>query len=601
MNDQVARYDQPRTRDLIAILVLCPALLAGCIIGPFLPYDDRDHVARDTATGAAPLTDTLVRPNGSAFPLTILTYRIEHTVYYQLLGIKQWAPMARVANLLLHVLAGLALWHICRSLRLSRYETIFVTGAFLLHPLACESVCWVSERKNVLAAATGFGAIAALLSLQWRWRCHAAVVLGAMALLSKPSALGLLPVLIALCFKPVVSRLAPDDANGPPPPTKWWAAVLFAAFAPALVILTLNAASGMTVAPPGGSIYTALLTDVEIVRRYLQSTVWPLDLSAFYSVDPILSARDPRFLANAAVILAVIALTVWASRRRTLSFFLWFWFFAALGPVLNIVATSLLMQDRYLYFSLPAWWGIVALAAEGLWSRLPAASAARMLTSPAAGTWTILIIMAALAAWRGHVWDNPYLLFQDAVKKQPRSVLANLCFANTLANLADGLEDKAQTQEARDEGAAHRLRAIQYYQRACDAPDLDRLPALGLLYLNLALVQEKAGQAGQAAATLRAISAGRLRAAMGSEHILTAHQRLAALHLRAHRADDALVEADQALTLDMAAPRSWLLAGQAFEELGRTTEALAAYQNVKEGSPEHIEAEERIKALSRPR
>jgi len=613
----------------ILLLALCPALLAGCLAAPFLPYDDRDYVATEIVTGHAPLSELFLKPAGACFPLTGLSFRLEYLFYHEFLGVLHWAPFARISNLLLHVLAGLVLWRICGRLRLGRFGVLFVTGAFLLHPLACESVCWVSERKNTLSAPLGFGAVLALLSYKWRWRLPLATVLYALALLTKPSALGFLPLLLALSLKPVLAWLQPDPAGtdsqfpnsrsllaacrlgvsvpagaaGAVPPTRWWPPLVFAVCSAAMVWFTLRSHIGVTVPPPGGSIFTAILTDAEIIRRYLQNAFWPAQLSAFYEVDPILSLLDVRFLGNAGLVLAVVVLTIWSSPRRALSVFLWFWFFSALGPVLNLVATSLLMQDRYLYFSEPALLALIWLAVEGLWqrlaARLPEIWPKSLKPWRVAALWGLLVILAVLSACRSQVWDNAYLLFGDAVRKQPRSVLANLCFADTLSNLADKLETQpGAAQDQPGQAERYRARAIDYYQRACAAPDLKRLPSAGLLYLNLAHAQERSGRPEQACATLQALTANGFDAPVSLEHGMMAHERLSALYLRQKRPADALAEASQALALSPDAPRALLLAGQSLEALGRPEEALAAYRRIKHNAPERTAAEERIMALS---
>jgi tetratricopeptide (TPR) repeat protein len=362
-------------------------------------------------------------------------------------------------------------------------------------------------------------------------------------------------------------------------------------------------------------------------------------LSAFYEVAPILSPLDARFLANFAVLAALLAFTVGASCRRALSLFCWFWFYSGLGPVMNLIATSLLMQDRYVYLALPAFWVIVALAAEGLWERLRACRQpregsgrdarctagedagattrgrdARCTAGEDAGAttrgrdarattvcvWSVLVVLAALGAWRSGVWDNAYVLFRDAVRKQPRSVLANLCFGNTLATLADNLEAAPGSQDRLAEIRQHRHGAEYYYQHACVARDFKRLPSPGMPYLNLALVQEKSGQLDDAAATLQTMTTRRFDPPVVLEDAVTAHQRLAAIRLRQDRPSDALTEIDQALVLAPDAAKSWLLAGQIFEALRRPADALTAYGKVKPGTPERAAAAGAIRRLSGP-
>ena len=103
--------------------------------------------------------------------------------------------------------------------------------------------------------------------------------------------------------------------------------------------------------PPGGHWYTALMTDAEIFSRYLWNIVAPVGLSAFYGVADVRTPLDPRFLVNVGVLFVAVSVSIGLARSRRRALFGWLWFFGALGPHINIVATSFLMQDRYVYLS----------------------------------------------------------------------------------------------------------------------------------------------------------------------------------------------------------------------------------------------------------
>src|SRR5208283_1456715 len=62
------------------------------------------------------------------------------------------APGYRLTSLLIHLASALVLWRIFLSLKAGRWCSLFAAAAWVAHPAACESVAWISERKNVLAA-----------------------------------------------------------------------------------------------------------------------------------------------------------------------------------------------------------------------------------------------------------------------------------------------------------------------------------------------------------------------------------------------------------------------------------------------------------------
>jgi len=138
---------------LVAAVVLAylPALRAGWI------WDDDSYVTANPI-----LTDpegwmTLWIPGRTPqyYPLVFLSFWIERAIWGE-------APAGyHLVNVLLHASCALLLWRILRRIGI-RFAWL-AAAIFALHPLAVESVAWVTERKNVLSLLMALAALRAWL------------------------------------------------------------------------------------------------------------------------------------------------------------------------------------------------------------------------------------------------------------------------------------------------------------------------------------------------------------------------------------------------------------------------------------------------------
>jgi tetratricopeptide (TPR) repeat protein len=139
---------------LIALVAFWPA-----ISGTFL-WDDDQYVTQNHALlDASGLAQIWKIPPGTIqyYPLTFTALWIEHHF---------WGANAlgyRVANLLAHAGAAILLWRILR--RLSVPGAWAAAAIWAIHPLQAESVCWISECKNILSGVLALAPT--LFYLEW--------------------------------------------------------------------------------------------------------------------------------------------------------------------------------------------------------------------------------------------------------------------------------------------------------------------------------------------------------------------------------------------------------------------------------------------------
>ncbi len=135
---------------LIALVAFWPA-----INGTFL-WDDDQYVTQNRALhDASGLGQIWKIPPGTIqyYPLTFTALWIEHQFFGNTSSLGY-----RVVNLLLHAGSAILLWRILR--RLAVPGAWVAAALWAVHPLQAESVCWISESKNVLS---GILALASVL------------------------------------------------------------------------------------------------------------------------------------------------------------------------------------------------------------------------------------------------------------------------------------------------------------------------------------------------------------------------------------------------------------------------------------------------------
>ena len=336
-----------RGRDLthaLLILVLPVLLLVGCWKADFIGYDDPLHVTENKQLDEPLLKAFEWKQDTPNYPVTVtlLTYKLDKLLFAgwmpSVLG--SWAPGVRFMTLVYHALAALVLWRIMLLIGLSRGCALFVACAFAVHPLATEVVCWVSERKSAVAGLLGL--LAMWIWLRWEhpgrwWRIPAACALFALALLAKPSALGFLPIFVCLELFGGARGLKNEGAMYWRPSKQWLPiagrTVPLLAMAMGMTVITIGLMKGTFIPPPGGTKTTALLTDLEIVFRYIYSYLIPTNLSAVYMIEPVRKWSDPRILLYGAPLAAIVAGSIFLAANRRRAVFGWLWFFGRSGRV----------------------------------------------------------------------------------------------------------------------------------------------------------------------------------------------------------------------------------------------------------------------------
>ncbi len=180
---------------LAVILIYTPLWRAG-----FIWDDDAVLTANPCIVGPLGLREIWTTSAADICPLVLTTFWVEHALW----GL---APLPyHLVNVLLHGACAILLWRVLGSLR--------VQGAWLgaalwaLHPVAVESVAWITEMKNTESGV--FFLLSILFFVRWLrakeldgrtggvWNYALTLLFAALAMASKSSTV-ILPVIFCLC------------------------------------------------------------------------------------------------------------------------------------------------------------------------------------------------------------------------------------------------------------------------------------------------------------------------------------------------------------------------------------------------------------------
>ena len=555
-----------------ALQALLLAGLAAWVYGPCLHggwlWDDGLEVTRNLALRSpGGWWEPWVHPAGmDYFPLKGSLQWIE----WQLWGSR---PLGyHLSNLALHVGSAFLLWRLLD--RLGVGAAYFGALLFAVHPLAVESVAWISEFKNTVSLPFLLAACLAFVAFDRTGRrgAYVAALLAFVAALACKTSVVMFPFVLLLFAWWRRGGVAGRDLALAAP---FFAASLTLGLATlhfqaerAIGIAAGPAPLGPRLGPAGWSILS-----------YARQALCPTGLAPIYpAFSPGRPAWIPWFLVL--VFLAIL----WSARRG------WGrpallgggWFLLNLVPMLGLLPMSYLRvaprADHFAYVSLV---GLAGLAAAGL-DRAALSRPPRLVWRLAAAA--VVGVLALAARDYAAVFRDEASLWTAAVERNPESWLAH-------NNLGEVNQRAGRTREAQGEYArAVALRPDSPEAHANlgttlealgDAPGARREyrealrldPGFAGAHYDLGLSFLNLGSPDLAEDEFRA--AVRLDPSRA-----TAHNNLGLALARQQRFGEAVAEYAAALRLDPAQPEAHLNLGNAYFRTDRLEDAVAEYQAV---------------------
>ncbi len=352
-------------------------------------------------------------------PLTTFSYLLNYAVFgngphpagYH------WVNFAlHAVNIALVYLLGLFVF---QETRLKERLALALAAVWALHPVLTESVTNIVGRADLLAA---FGVLAGLLchihggaasrrrKLAWLSGLALAATTG---LFSKESAVVLLAAMVIydLAFRQTWrARAAGYLALAVP------FLVFFYVRGQVLARLPTGVVPFVDNPLMGAGFWTARLTAIKVIGKYLWLLLWPSRLSCDYSYNqiPLFTWGDWKTLVALAACAALAAVAVVCYRRSKPVFFFIAFFFATLAPTSNLaILIGTIMAERFLYLPSIGFAGCLVWAVYTVCHRSPRAAPAVLAL--------VAVAFAARTYTRNFDWFDDLSLWTSAAQASPAS------------------------------------------------------------------------------------------------------------------------------------------------------------------------------------
>ena len=437
--------------------------------------------------------------------------------------------------------------------------SLFVSLIFIAHPVQTQSVTYIVQRMNSMAAM--FYLLSLLLYIKGRlsrtkskkWGLFCGCFLSWMMALGSKEIAGTLPFIILIYewyfFQDL--RWAGFRQN------KKYVFALIAA----LVLIGLVYLGKRPFATILGSyayrdftMSERVLTQFRVVVFYISLLLFPhpsrLNLLHFFSISRSLFAPLTTLL-SLLFIVGLIGYAVYISKKQRLLSFIILWFFIHLIIESSVIGLEIIFEHR-LYLPMFGFALLTVYLLFGLSSiKRPWAVAVSL---------TMVVSLGTATYVRNRVWQNETTLWSDVISKNPKSHRAYNNFGTTLNE--QGRTDKA----------------IEFYLQA-----LRIKPGYAHAHYNLGNALVKQGRTDEA--IKHYLQALRVRPTYEN-----AHNNLGNALAKIGRTDEAVEHYLQALRIRPDYENAHFNLGFALAKLGRTDEAITHYLRALKLNPNHVDA-----------
>jgi len=551
---------------LLFLALIVILIYANTLGSPFI-FDSRNNIESNPHIRISEITlnslaDAAFKSNAQQRPLSNLTFALNYYLHgYNVVGY-------HVVNILIHISTGFLLYFLvkatfCTPALKSRYDNVmwisfFTAAVWMVHPLQTQSVSYIVQRMNSLAAM--FYVLSILLYARFRlsarqrhksWLLAGSILAGALALASKQIA-ALLPFFIIVYEWYFFRDL---DLKWLEKQTLLLIGCCLAVAALGLLFLEGDPLNIILEGYKGRdfTLTQRILTQPRVIVFHLSQLLWPhpsrLNLDHDFPLSN--SLTDPMTtLFSIIIIAALIGLAIAVARKQRLLSFCILWFFGNLVIESSVIALEIIFEHRVYLPSM-------------MFSLVVALAVCRRIKPVWLQAVLLCVLVAVGALWtyeRNGVYSDRITFWQDCVSKSPGK-------ARPYNNLGVALADRGRHEEA-----------IQNYHKALeiDPHYQDPVENIGLSLAEQGKMEESI------AYFLKALE-------MDPKNYKTLNNLGASL-IVLERRQEAIQSLSESLRLNPYYAQAHNNLGVALSQEGRLEEAIEHFSTAVQLNPEYVQA-----------
>jgi Flp pilus assembly protein TadD len=407
------------------LAVLALAAYANTLGGP-LVFDGKDFIANHTRIRKIwpPWAPML----GTTRPVVVFTFAVNYALH----GMDTWGY--RAANLTIHLMAGWVLFDLVRRTLMlerpgGRYGhaasglALAVAAIWLVHPLQTQSVTYVYQRFESLMGLFFLLSLYCLLRGDGAQRSglwYMGSLVSCLLAMGSKEVAATLPLVLVWYDRAFLSHSWRELLH-----RRW---KLYAPLGGLLVLAAFWIASSLDIYRGGQVLYVEgvspldyALTQPAVILHYLRLSFWPQGQCIDYAWPVADSPAE--ILIPAAILLAILAGTIWCIFRRPAWGFVLGSFFLILAPTSSVFPIRDLAFEHRMYLPLAS---VVVVATLGAYELLRRQVATKLPASTKPGLYATaaLIVVVSLTATtfaRNRVYRSELAFWSDVVAKAPHN------------------------------------------------------------------------------------------------------------------------------------------------------------------------------------